>query len=122
LAHATAFAAVMITCNGVIGPPLLLGPLHPRVLGFRTEGAGTASRILNGVFAFVQTVRHRYYFLPLDARGEDEHATSPARRGSLTALGLLIGCLVAVVGLAKNVSPAIEDGVRAIDAPQAVVP
>lgn len=94
MARATAFAAVMITCNGVVGPPLLMGPLRPRVLGFRTEGAGTASRILNGVFAFVQTVRHRDYFLPLDARGEDEHATSPARRVSLTALGLLIGCLV----------------------------
>ncbi len=73
------------------------------------------------MFVFVQTVRHRDYFLPLDARGEDEHATAPAPRGGGGRLGLLVGCLVAVVGLAKTVSPAIEDGVRAIDAPQAVV-
>jgi Ca2+:H+ antiporter len=36
-------------------------------------------------------------------------------------LGLLVVCLVAVVGLAKTVSPAIESGVAAIGAPQSVV-
>jgi Ca2+:H+ antiporter len=37
------------------------------------------------------------------------------------ALGLLLVCLVAVVGLAKTVSPSIEDGLAAVGAPLTVV-
>ena len=39
----------------------------------------------------------------------------------LVSLGLLVVALVAVVGLAKIESPAIEDAVAAIDAPQSAV-
>src|SRR6478736_2690197 len=42
LARDTVFAAVMITCNGVIGLCLLLGALHRRVATFHAEGTGTA--------------------------------------------------------------------------------
>ncbi len=46
LARDTAFAAVMITCNGVVGLSLLMGPLRHRVLSFRTEGASGALAVL----------------------------------------------------------------------------
>ena len=106
--------------------------------------AGVASLVLYGTFVFVQTIRHRDYFLPVepgtpagrpaaappagpagpdagpDALAED-HAEPPTARAAAGSLGLLLVCLVAVVGLAKTASPAIEAGVAAIGAPRAVV-
>ncbi len=160
LARDTVFAAVMITCNGIVGLALLVGPLRHRVQSFQAQAtggalavlvtlvtlslvlptfttstagptfsgaqlafAGIASLLMYGVFVFVQTVRHRDYFLPVGAGDESEesHAPAPAGRTALTSLGLLLGCLVAVVGLAKTVSPRLEDGVVAAGAPLSVV-
>ena len=45
----------------------------------------------------------------------------PSSRQALGSLGLLLVALVAVVGLAKVESPAIEDAVDAIGAPQSAV-
>lgn len=72
------------------------------------------------VFVFVQTVRHRDYFLPLDA-SDAGHADPPGRRQALRSLGLLLLALVAVVGLAKRLSPEIESALAAIGAPKAVL-
>jgi Ca2+:H+ antiporter len=52
---------------------------------------------------------------------EDGHADPPTDRAALASLGLLVVSLVAVVGLAKVESPAIESGVAALGFPQAVV-
>jgi Ca2+:H+ antiporter len=52
---------------------------------------------------------------------EDGHADPPTNRAALASLGLLVVSLVAVVGLAKVESPAIESGVAALGFPQAVV-
>ncbi|MEW1924253.1 MULTISPECIES: calcium:proton antiporter [unclassified Streptomyces] len=42
LARDTVFAAVMITCNGIIGLCLLVGALRHRVVNFQSEGTGAA--------------------------------------------------------------------------------
>ncbi|MET9322400.1 ionic transporter y4hA [Streptomyces sp. NPDC003038] len=42
LARDTVFAAVMITCNGVVGLSLLVGALRNRVAVFNAEGSGAA--------------------------------------------------------------------------------
>lgn len=42
LARDTVFAAVMITCNGIIGLCLLVGALRHRVAVFQSEGTGAA--------------------------------------------------------------------------------
>ncbi|MEU3774186.1 ionic transporter y4hA [Streptomyces sp. NPDC032472] len=42
LARDTVFAAVMITCNGIVGLSLLVGALHHRVAVFNAEGSGAA--------------------------------------------------------------------------------
>ncbi len=83
--------------------------------------AGLASLVLYGVFVFVQTVRHRDYFLPSDAHSEGEHAEPPSTRVALISMALLLVCLVSVVGLAKVLAPVIESAVRAASAPVAVV-
>ncbi len=162
LARDTVFAAVMITCNGIVGLSLLTGALRRGVASFNAEGTATAlatvitlatvclvlprfttgnsgpeftssqlafaavaSLVLYLLFVFIQTVRHRDYFLPeeigANAPGAEAHADPPTAREALTSLGLLVLALVAVVGLAKIESPAIEDAVEAIGAPQAAV-
>jgi Ca2+:H+ antiporter len=83
--------------------------------------AAVASLALYAIFVVVQTVRHRDYFLPEDTSSADEHAAPPSTYQALASGGLLLVGLVAVVGLAKVESPAIEDGVEAIGAPHSAV-
>ena len=87
--------------------------------------AAVFSLVLWGLYVFTQTVRHRDFFLPVTEDGESitegEHADGPSTRDAVTSLGVLVAALVGVVGLAKVVSPAIEDGVQAAGLPHAVV-
>jgi Ca2+:H+ antiporter len=84
--------------------------------------AGVASVTLYGVFLVVQTVRHREYFLEAaPAAGAQGPDAPPAGAAAWLSAPLLVVCLVAVVGLAKLLSPAIERGLGALGAPQATV-
>jgi Ca2+:H+ antiporter len=159
LARDTVFAAVMITCNGIVGLALLVAALERHVASFNAEGtasalatvltlatlslvlpsfttsrqgpefspeqlafAAVASLALYLLFVFIQTIRHRDYFLPVgDHSDPDEHAAPPSDREAYTSLGLLVVALVAVVGLAKIETPAIEDAVAAVGAPPSAV-
>ncbi|KMN83016.1 ionic transporter y4hA [Chromobacterium sp. LK11] len=82
---------------------------------------GVVSLVLYGAFVFVQTIRHRDYFLAEDSHSEDEHAPPPSMKVTLISLALLLVCLVGVVSLAKLLSPSIEGFVEAAGAPAAVV-
>ncbi|MFC4062340.1 calcium:proton antiporter [Planomonospora corallina] len=160
LARDTVFAAVMITCNGIVGLSLMARTIGGRVAMFNAEGAGgmlatvatlatvslvlptfttstpgpefspaqlgfaaVASITLYGMFVITQTVRHRDYFLPITVGGDvvDEHAAPPSARSAVLSLGMLLVSLVAVVGLAKTESPAIEAAVTAAELPHSVV-
>ncbi len=162
LARDTVFAALMITCNGIVGLALLLGALRFHLTHFNAEGSGAAlstvttiamlslvlptfttsrpgpefspsqlafaavaSLVLYVVFVLTQTVRHRDFFLPVTASGDlmdsEEHADPPSRRTALVSLVLLLVALIAVVGLAKVESPAIETAVHAVHFPQSFV-
>ncbi|WP_042378036.1 calcium:proton antiporter [Streptacidiphilus melanogenes] len=162
LARDTVFAAVMISCNGIVGACLLVASLRHRFAIYNSEGTGAAlatvatlatlslvlprfttstpgpqfnttqlifaalaSVTLYGLFVLTQTVRHRDYFLPMTRGGviieSEEHADPPSTREAYTSLGLLAVALVAVVGLAKVVSPTIEKGVAAAGLPASAV-
>jgi Ca2+:H+ antiporter len=80
------------------------------------------SAALWAIFIFVQTVRHRDYFIPAtDAANQEVHAEPPSARESWMSFGLLLLSLAAVVGLAKMLSPLIEDTLEAANAPAAMV-
>jgi Ca2+:H+ antiporter len=83
--------------------------------------AGVASLVLYAVFVIVQTGRHRDFFLPEGGESEDAHAAPPTVRVAWLSLVLLLISLVAVVGLAKAVSPTIESAVKVAKLPQDVV-
>lgn len=94
--------------------------------------AAVASLVLYVGFVFTQTVRHRDFFLPvssdeygrvtglLDA-DDDDHADPPPASEAWLSLGMMTLSLVAVVGLAKLLSPTIEDGVESLGFPYGVV-
>jgi Ca2+:H+ antiporter len=85
--------------------------------------AAIASLVLYGAFVFVQTIRHRDYFLPhgYAAHDSEAHAMPPSTRAAGVAAGLLFICLGAVVLLAKTLAPTIELTVAAAGAPNAIV-
>lgn len=81
-----------------------------------------ASIVLYGVFLFVQTVRHRSYFLEAtDADGTAAPAARPSAALGLASLALLVLALAGVVLLAKLLSPSLERGVAAAGLPLAFV-
>lgn len=78
------------------------------------------SLVVYGTFVVAQTIRHRDHFLHPE---EDDHAhEQPVPRvQAIVASAMLVVVLVAVVLLAKALSPSIEKGVAAAGAPQAMV-
>lgn len=94
------------------------GPvLSPSQLAF----SGVMSLLLYGCFVFVQTIRHRDYFLVDGSRDENVHAPPPPTRVAVLSAALLLVGLVAVVALAKLLSPSVEKAVLGAGLPPAVV-
>jgi Ca2+:H+ antiporter len=84
--------------------------------------ASVASLVLWAVFVFVQTVRHRDYFLPAGSPFKEHvHASPPSPRLAWASFALLVLSLVAVVALAKALAPTIERTVAAAGAPSTVI-
>ncbi|MCL2787018.1 MAG: ionic transporter y4hA [Micrococcales bacterium] len=87
--------------------------------------AAVASLVLYAAFVVTQTVRHRDFFLPTPqtANMDDDgpHACQPTWHATVVSLILLPVSLVAVVGLAKVESPAIEAGVNWLGFPPSFV-
>ena len=133
--------ALAVLC--LVVPSVTTSEVGPEFTGAQLAFAAIASLALYGMFVFTQTIRHRDFFLPvtqgqhsptvMSSGGgdsfehelvdldEDGHADPPTDRAAYASLGLLVVSLVAVVGLAKIESPAIESGVAALGFPQAVV-
>ncbi|MBL0749295.1 calcium:proton antiporter [Nocardioides baculatus] len=126
----------------LVVPSVTTSEPGPEFTGAQLAFAATASLALYGMFVFTQTIRHRDFFLPVSGDqhsplvassgydsfehaqvdlDEDGHADPPTDRAAYASLGLLVVSLVAVVGLAKIESPAIESGVAALGFPAAVV-
>lgn len=82
---------------------------------------GIISLVLYGSFVFIQTVRHRDYFLADEGGDEEAHAQLPSNRTAIVSAVLLLAALVAIVGLAKSLTPTLEVGVARLDVPKAVV-
>jgi Ca2+:H+ antiporter len=83
--------------------------------------AGLVSLVLYASFVFVQTVRHRDYFLPPEAGDDDVHAPPPSNAVALVSAALLGVALIGIVGLAKSLTPALEAIISWLSAPKAVV-
>ena len=122
-----AFAALLTLCVlSLVLPTFTTSTPGPTFSGPQLTFAAVGSLVLYVVFVLTQTVQHREYFLPVETPSTSSAAApEPADHGDATAAVrsavLLPFGLIAVVGLAKTLSPAIEDGVEAIDAPNSLV-
>ncbi|HUA77039.1 MAG TPA: hypothetical protein VMA86_05170 [Acetobacteraceae bacterium] len=127
---ALAVLAALVTLSLIL-PNFTTTTVGPAYSPAQLVFAGVVSLVLYGVFVFVQTVRHRDYFLSARSAGggaggaadedEEAHAPPPSGAAALASLGMLLVSLVVVVGLAKALTPAVDRGIIALGAPKAVV-
>lgn len=83
-----------------------------------------ASLLLYGALVWAQTKSHKSYFEPLEASQMKDLENAnyvPTKARAILSFGMLFVSLVTVVGLAKLLSPSIEQGVAALGAPRVVV-
>jgi Ca2+:H+ antiporter len=114
---ATLSVMILVLPNATIQTP---GPSYaPSQLAF----VGVISLVLYLVFVFVQTIRHRDYFLPLGAEDADAEPTAARPGNAAAAIGavLLLLCLGAVVLGAHDLAPSIEAEIDAAGVPRAVL-
>jgi Ca2+:H+ antiporter len=123
LQGASAALAVLAALTGLtlVLPNFATSALGPLYSTPQLVFAGLVSLVLYGSFVFVQTVRHRDYFLPLANGDPEAHAPPPS--GSMTGLSavLLLVSLAAIVGLAKALTPSVELAIAYLKVPKAVV-
>lgn len=106
----------------LILPNYTLTVLGPSYSPTQAIFVGIASLVLWGVFVFVQTVKHRAYFLDdIEEGAEVKHHENPSDRDALACLGLLLVSLVAVVLLAKSLSYALDKGIASAGLPYSFV-
>jgi Ca2+:H+ antiporter len=83
---------------------------------------GFVSLVLYGVFVFVQTIRHRDYFITVEPGHKIADADGrPSMVTTAISLALLVVALAAVVLLAKTLSPSLERAVDIAGLPPAFV-
>ena len=131
LATVTAVATLCLVL-----PTFTTGAAGPEFTPGQLAFAAVASLTLYVAFVLTQTRRHRDFFLPVDTHGnilegsgagessgspEDGEHHAPPGDSVRRSLVLLLVALVAVVGLAKVESPAIESAVRSAGLPQSFV-
>ena len=73
--------------------------------------------VLYGVFLYVQTIRHRDYFLSDSGEAHGEAGGGPAPGEFWESVGQLLIALIAVVLLAKDFAGSVEAVVTAVGAP-----
>ena len=117
---ALAVLATLTTLTLVL-PTFTSSTAGPTLSSSQLVFAGVVSLTLYGVFVFVQTVRHRDYFLTENVETGEVHAAKPTVAVAVVSLLLLFVSLVAVVGLAKVLAPGIESAVSAAGMPHSVV-
>ena len=119
-AHAFLTVLLPMVAVALVLPSVTISAPGPYYSPLQLMFASLACLALYAVFVFIQTVRHREYFLPRGG-GTDHHAAPPDGRTAAIAAGLLLVSLVAVVLLAKALAPFIQNGVAAIGAPVKLV-
>ena len=81
-----------------------------------------ACLVIYGVFLFIQTVRHRDYFLPADcSENPTTHLAPPSNKETMISFVSLIACLGIVVLLGKAISVPVERIVASAGLPQSLV-
>lgn len=117
---ALAVLATMTTLTLIL-PNVMTSAPGPEFSRSQLIFAGIVSLVLYCSFVFVQTVRHRDYFLPTGGGDDDTHAPPPPRSAAAASMIVLLAALVAVVGLAKLLTPSLEAALAFVQAPKSFI-
>ena len=119
-ANAALSVLIALTTLTLILPNVTTASPGPTFSAGQLVFAAIVSAILYFGFLFVQTVRHREYFLAPGEGTGTEVAPAP-RKVVVLSSGVLIVALLSVVLLAESLEPALEHGLLAIRAPGSFV-
>jgi Ca2+:H+ antiporter len=109
---ASAYLAVLIALSvlTLIIPDYTTSAAGPRLTNVQLVFISFLSITLYGAFLFIQTVRHRSYFLDARSAAKGHFDTRPSMRQALFAGLGLVASLITVAVLADRVVPAMEEG------------
>jgi len=108
----------------LVMPNFTTTTLGPTFSGSQLIFAGVMSLVLYVTYVFVQTIRHREYFLHqqgVESANAIGHAPPPSTVKTLVSGILLLISLISVILFAKALSPSIELAIDKMGAPRAVV-
>ena len=120
-------AAAALSVLGTLAAITLIEPNYTRAIPgpFYAPAqllfVGLVSLVLYGVLLFVQTISHRDYFITAAEPGHADANIKPSILTTTISLMLLVVTLVAVVLLAKTLSPSLEKAVGIAGLPPAFV-
>ena len=117
--HGTVSALSVLATLAIVSlilPNFTVSRLGPQYSPTQLIFVGALSLILYSVFVFVQSIRHRDYFLAEDNGGEAAHAPPSAGVTAFSGLMLVLS-LAGVVLLAETLSPSLEHAIRAAGLP-----
>ena len=110
-------ALIVMSTLTLVLPGFTISPPAGTYSNSQLAFVAVTSAGLWAIFIFIQTVRHRDYFIPVtEVDNPDVHAEPPSTGEAWVSFGLLLVSLVTVVGLAKMLSPTIEQAVEAANA------
>jgi Ca2+:H+ antiporter len=120
--NASLATLVAMTTLALVLPTFTTSSAGPTYTTSQLMFASVASLALWCGFVFVQTVSHREYFVPVGiAPDTPAAALRPARGQALASFATLVVALLAVVGLAHEVSPSVEAVVVRTELPKSVL-
>jgi len=119
-AQAALSVIISLTVLTMVLPNVTSSTKGPTFSAPQLSFVAIVSLILYGSFLFVQTVRHRDYFLPKEDEAE-AHALPPPNRVAFASGALLFISLALVVAMAKMLTPTIENAITRAGAPKSVV-
>jgi len=119
-ANAALSVLIALTTLTMVFPNVTSTTAGPTFSSSQLIFAAIVSVVLYGSFLFIQTIRHRDYFLPTGG-GAEEHAEPPSNKVAASSAGLLILSLLAIVAMAKVLTPTVEMIIERAGAPKSVI-
>ena len=107
-----------LTVSALILPNFTTSTAGPTYSAAQLTAVALVSILLYGAFMFVQTVRHRDYFLAAVDDGDAEHYEPPTNHQAFVSLFFLLVSLAGVVLLAKMLAPALDELIDMAGLPQ----
>jgi len=119
---ATLATLATITALTLVFPNFTVTASGPLYSASQLSVVAVVSLLLYGTFIFVQTVRHRDYFLPSGSYVDhDAHALPPGKGATLLSAAVLLVSLIVVVATGEVLAPHIESAVLFMHAPKELV-